>query len=491
MPPVLAGIIVFGASAAVLVLEILAVRLLAPFMGITLETTTAVIGTVLAGISIGTWLGGRAADRAEPRRLLGLVLIVGGVLALLIIPLINVAASLGFRPDAAGVVAVTAIVFFAPAAVLSAASPIVVKLQLRSLGETGSVVGRLSAIGTAGAILGTFVTGFVLVAALPTRPIVIGVGVVLIVAGVAISAMLGRSRGPWIALLAVVAGGLALAWTTTAPERCERESAYFCINVHVDAGYDQGRELRMDTLRHAYIDLADPTWLEFSYTRLFGDVIDGFEPPDEPIDALHIGGGGFTMPRYIAATRPGSFSRVLELDAVVLQTAREELGLETSDDLQVLVGDARVSLEAEPTDGYDIVVGDAFAGPAVPWHLTTREFIGEIARVLRPDGIYVANVIDYPPLALARAELATMRDVFEHVAFIGPGSRIDGTSGGNLILMASDSPFPVDDILAANAASEGSDELVTDPAVLDAWIDGAPVLTDDYAPTDQLLSRFG
>src|SRR5687767_15502018 len=157
MPPLLAGLVVFGASAAVLVLEILAVRLLAPFMGITLETTTAIIGTVLAGIAIGTWLGGRAADGVDPRRLLGPVLIAGGVLAILVIPLIDVAASLGMRPDAAGVVAITAIVFFAPAAVLSAASPTVVKLQLHSLGETGSVVGRLSAIGTAGAILGTFV----------------------------------------------------------------------------------------------------------------------------------------------------------------------------------------------------------------------------------------------------------------------------------------------------------------------------------------------
>ena len=289
----------------------------------------------------------------------------------------------------------------------------------------------------------------------------------------------------------MLAGGLAIAWTATAPERCQRESAYFCINVEVDEGYEQGRDLRMDTLRHAYVDLADPTWLEFAYTRLFGDVIDGSAPAGEPVDALHVGGGGFTMPRYIEATRPGSFSRVLELDPVVLQTAREQLGLVTSDDLQVVVGDARVSLAAEPTDGYDLVVGDAFAGPAVPWHLTTREFLEQLARVLRADGIYMVNVIDYPPLALARAELATMRDVFEHVAFIGQRSRIDGTSGGNLILMASDSPFPVDDILAANEASEGSDELVTDPAVLDAWIDDAPVLTDDYAPTDQLLSRIG
>jgi MFS family permease len=491
MPPVLAGLVVFGASAAILVLEILAVRLLAPFMGITLETTTAVIGTVLAGIALGTWLGGRAADRVDPRRLLGLILIVGGVLAIAVIPLVDLAASIRFRPDAAGVVAVTALAFFAPAAILAAASPIVVKLQLRSLGETGSVVGRLSALGTAGAIVGTFVTGFVLVSALPTRPIVVAVGLLLILAGVLIAATLGRARGPWVASLAILAGGLALAWTTTSTERCQRESAYFCINVERDAGYAQGVELRMDTLRHAYIDLADPTWLEFAYTRLFGDVIDGMAPLGEPLDALHIGGGGFTIPRYVEATRPGSYSRVLELDPVVLQTAREELGLVTSDALEVAIGDARVNIAAEPDERYDLVVGDAFAGPAVPWHLTTRELIEDVQRVLRPGGIYILNVIDYPPLALARAELATMGEVFEHVAFIGPGSRIDGTSGGNLVLMGSDAPFPAEAILAANEASEGMAELVTDRVTLDAWIDDAPVLTDDHAPTDQLISRFG
>src|SRR4029079_15485773 len=98
---------------------------------------------------------------------------------------------------------------------------------------------------------------------------------------------------------------------------------------------------------------------------------------------------GFTMPRYIAATRPGSYSRVLELDPVVLQTAREQLGLVTSDELEVVIGDARVNLATETDDRQHVVVGDAFAGPAVPWHLTIRELIADVDRVLRPDGIYM------------------------------------------------------------------------------------------------------
>jgi spermidine synthase len=162
----------------------------------------------------------------------------------------------------------------------------------------------------------------------------------------------------------------------------------------------------------------------------------------------------------------------------------------TGDGLVVVVGDGRVTLAGEPGDAFDLVVGDAFAGPAVPWHLTTREFLDDVRRVLRPGGIYVLNVIDYPPLALARAEMATLREVFGRVAFLGPGSRLDGSTGGNLILLASDAPFPDEAIRDELGARGDLDVLETDAGVLDAWIGDAPILTDDFAPTDQLLTRF-
>ncbi|MEX1334385.1 MAG: fused MFS/spermidine synthase, partial [Candidatus Limnocylindrales bacterium] len=171
MPPLLGSLVVFGASAAVLALEILAVRLLAPHLGITIEVTTGVIGTVLAGIALGTWVGGRVADRVDPRRLLGPILVLGGGLALAVIPMVGLLAGLDIEADPAGIVLYAGAAFFLPAAVLSATTPTVVKLQLHHLGRTGEVVGGYSAVGTVGAIAGSFLTGFVLVAALPTRPI--------------------------------------------------------------------------------------------------------------------------------------------------------------------------------------------------------------------------------------------------------------------------------------------------------------------------------
>ncbi len=154
----LANSLVFFSAAAVLVLEILAGRLMAPYVGVTLETFTGIIGTVLAGISIGAWAGGRIADRIEPTKLLGPILATGGILALLAPPVVHV---IGPAMRAAGpieIVLLTVMAFFLPATVLSAVTPIVVKIRLTSLDETGAVVGSFSAVGTAGAIFGTFIT---------------------------------------------------------------------------------------------------------------------------------------------------------------------------------------------------------------------------------------------------------------------------------------------------------------------------------------------
>ena len=486
MPSLAAGALVFFVSATVLVLEILAGRLLAPYVGVTLETYTGIIGVVLAGISLGTWYGGRLADRMDPRRILGPTLVLGGALALCTIPIIRLVGGTNLGAGPVAIVTLALVGFFAPATVLSAVSPTVVKLQLGDLDQTGRVVGRLSALGTAGAILGTFVTGFLLVAALPTRPIVIAVGVVLIAVGLVCWFLLGRRRGPSL-LLPLVLAGVGGLLTIVSVSVCEHESAYFCARVVPDPQRPSGRTLVLDTLRHSYVDLDDPTYLEFSYAKIMGDVIASIAPRGEPLDALHVGGGGFSLPRYIAATRPGSSSVVLELDPTLVQIARDELGLRTGPDLRVRVGDARLGLREQPDATYDLVIGDAFGGQAVPWHLATREFTEGIHRTLRPGGTYAINLIDYPPLGFARAEAATLRAIFDHVAVIAPPQRLDRQEGGNFVLVGSDDPIDVEAIQSRNQ-ERGDDDEVAAGARLDAFIGDAQVLSDDYAPVDQLLT---
>ena len=209
-----------------------------------------------------------------------------------------------------------------------------------------------------------------------------------------------------------------------------------------------------------------------------GDAIDAMRPPGEPLDAVFVGGGGFTLPRYLAATRPGSRSRVLEVDQQLVDLARAELGLRTGPDLRVEVGDARVTLRGEPGGSADLVVGDAFGGRSVPWHLATREFAADIRRVLRPDGIYLLNVIDFGDLDLVRAEAATLLDVFADVRLVAR----PGPAGGNLVLIASARPLP------AAVGSEARGARTLDRAAVRRFAGDAAVLTDDDAPADQLLT---
>ena len=479
-PAVAAGL-VFAASGAVLVVEILGIRLLAPYVGLTLETTTTIIGTVLAGIAAGSAVGGRAADRMDPRRLVSELLIGGALLAIGIVPLIRV---LGGALAGGGDVAALAIALAAllpTAAVLSAVTPVIAKLQLDDLGATGSVVGRLSAWATAGALVGTFGTGFVLVPLLPTDVAVFGLGAALLLLGLAL-ALRDRARTPGAAagltLGALVVGGATLA----AGSPCDAESTYHCARVLEDEARPAGRVLVLDDLRHSYVDLRDPRHLDFDYARWIGDALDGLAPPGAPLDAVFVGGGGFTLPRYLAATRPGSRSRVLEVDAALVALARERLALRTGPALRVRTGDARVTLRDEPAASADVVVGDAFGGRSVPWHLATAEFAADIRRVLRPDGLYALNIIDFGSLRLARAVSATLLEGFADVALVAPPDGAGGPAGGNLVFLASERPLPA----GARFGSRGARTF--DRAAVARFAGGAEPLRDDDAPADQLLT---
>jgi len=484
-----AGTLVFLNSAAVLVIEIVATRLLAPYVGVTLQTYTAIIGVVLAGISLGSWFGGRFADLLNPRKTLGPLLIIGGVLAICMLPLTRVAGRLAQGQGSAMILVLALISFFWPAAVLSAINPTVVKLQLDRLDHAGTVVGRLSAVGTAGAIFGTVITGFVLLAWLPSATIVIALGVALILGGTALAARLNAWRAPVLTGAALSLALLLGALAASERSPCQKESAYFCANVRADPpGSPSGRLLLLDGLRQSFDDVANPTHLSFSYTRRIADLLDSLGRPGGPIDALWIGGGGFTLPRYVAATRPRSSSVVLELDPNVVRVARQRLGLVTSPRLRVRVGDARVLLPQEPGHADDVVVGDAYAGRAVPWHLTTRQFFSDIRRRLRPEGVYVMNCIDAGPLRFVRAEAATLRSVFAHVALEARFTAHTLALGENFVFFASDRPLP-EAALAAAARRRGDGEALYGGPAVAAFAARAEVLRDDFAPVDQLVTQ--
>ena len=473
-----ANALVFLAAGAVLVLEILGVRLLAPYVGLTLETTTAIIGAALAGIAAGAAAGGFAADRFDGRRLLPLLLAAGGLLCIAAVPLVRAFGDAVRGTSAIAALGIAMMILFPPACVLSAVSPVVAKLRLHDLEHTGRVVGGLSAWATAGALVGTFGTGFVLVPSMPTSTAVFAIGGLLLAVALSVAVRFGLGSREIAAVCVSGAVTLAaLAYAIGSP--CDTESDYHCAAVVADPGRSGGRTLILDDLRHSYVDLDDLGHLEFDYTRWIGDAIDALPPG--PLDAVYLGGGGYTLPRYVATVRPGSRGRVLEVDGELVTLARRRLALRTGPDLRVRVGDARVTLRGEPTDSADVLVADAFGSRSLPWHLATAEYAREIRRVLRPGGLYALNLIDQGALDLMRAEAATLLEVFADVRLVAhPGD--GGPGGGNVVFLASDRPLAP----AIRSTSRGARTF--DRSAVQRIAGDADVLRDNDAPADQLIS---
>ncbi len=480
LPPLGAAALVFVAAGAVLMLEILAVRLLAPYVGLTLETTTSIIGAALAGIAGGAAIGGYLADRTDTRRLIVGLLIGGGLLTLLTVPVVRWLGP-GARGDGdLAALGITLVALVPAAAVLSAVSPAVAHLQLHDLRVSGTVVGRLSAWATAGALIGTFGTGFVLVPLLSVGAAVLIVGIVLVLVGIALAAssrLLSLAGVAGVAISALVLG----AWSGGLDSPCDAETKYHCIDVEADPKNPGGYDLLLDDLNHSYVDLNDPTNLEYPYTRWIAKAIDATNPPRAPLDVVFIGGGGFTLPRWLGATRPGSQAQVLEVDGELVDFDEERFGLRTSPALRVSVGDARIGMLDVATDSADVVVGDAFGNLAVPWHLATSEWTDEVKRVLEPNGLYALNVIDLSPFDLQRAEAATLLDAFADVRIVTFGIK-EHPTGGNAVLLASDRPIP------EAAGSENQYTTTMRSQEVESFAEDAEVLRDDFAPADQLLT---
>ncbi|WP_183091652.1 fused MFS/spermidine synthase [Streptomyces radicis] len=477
--------LVFGSSAAVLVVELVALRLMAPYVGLTMEMNTMVIGIALSAIATGSWAGGLAADVMAPRRALGPLLVLSGVVVAATPTLVRLVGA----ADGELALFVGGSCLFAPAALLTAVTPMVTKLLLVDLDATGTVVGRLSGIGTAGGIVGTVLTGFVLISVVPVSVILLALGALLLVTGVLVDASLrDRRRGRQALVAAVLVGG-GVTGSAAVPSGCDAETRYHCASVVDDPDRESGRTLVLDGLRHSYVDLDDPEHLEYPYVRAIASLVDTAYPEGEALDAYHLGAGGLSLPTYLEAVRPGSTGVVSEIDPGVIDVDRELLGVATGEHLEVRVEDGRIGLRRIATGSRDLVVGDAFGGVSVPWHLTTREAAADIRRVLRPGGVYAVNVIDHGEAAFARAAVATLLAKFAHVAVAAEPGAFDGTGGGNFVAAASDTAFDTA-AWSGRVAERGGDWRVVDGAALDAWIGDARVLTDDFAPVDQLLTPY-
>ncbi|MGP3960115.1 spermidine synthase [Nonomuraea sp. 3N208] len=209
-----------------------------------------------------------------------------------------------------------------------------------------------------------------------------------------------------------------------------------------DLDRQDGWMLSKDGVPQSYVDLKDPTFLEFEYVRLMADVIDLLQ--DGSLSCVHVGGGACTIPRYVAATRPGSRHIVIEPDGLLVNLVREQLELRSVPRLKVIVEGGREGTAKVWDATADLVVLDAFTGATMPVELATVEYMGDLARVLRPDGTLLINLADGKGLAFAKRLLATVTATFRHVALLAEPGVMRGRRFGNLIVAASRTDLPLD-----------------------------------------------
>lgn len=240
--------------------------------------------------------------------------------------------------------------------------------------------------------------------------------------------------------------------------------------------------LRIDGIDQSHVDLADPTHLAFDYIRWIGHVIDLAAPQGQDLHTVHVGAGAGTLARYVAAARPGSRQVLLDPDTALLAVVRDQLGLHTTSHLKLRDVDGRDGLAALPQQRYHLVVRDAFAGMAVPPRLITTGFAREVARVLLPGGVYVANLSDAAPFAALHAEAATAMSLWRHVAAVAEPATLRGRRTGNAVLVATDRALPALELSRRLAGGAAPARLLGPQQLRDRVGDTPPLLDGGPLP---------
>jgi hypothetical protein len=308
-----------------------------------------------------------------------------------------------------------------------------------------------------------------------------------------------------------------------------RDGGQGLIELAADPGRPGAWTLLVDGTPQSHVDLTDPRHLEFEYMRWLGHLADLAAPPGEPLRVLHLGAGALTLARYVAATRPASRQLAVDTDAVLIELVRQRLPLGTPPRpaagrrdgphrvftrreschheagprgsrrpgrIRIRAGDARAVLGELAAGSFDMVVADLFTAGRTPPHVTTAEFTTAAARVLAPEGVFAANIGDGPPLAFARAQVATVRSVFPHACLLAEAGVLRARRFGNLVLAGSRRKLPAAE-LARRAAACPFPARLLHAGELARFAAGARPVTDAVAqpspapPADLLAGRPG
>jgi spermidine synthase len=503
-----ANMVVFIASFCTLVIELVAGRIMAPYVGVSLYTWTSIIGVVLAGISIGAWVGGTLADRYPREATLGWLLFLSGVGALTIAPLTDLIGAAQLQTTLMlRILLLTTAIFFVPSMLLGMISPVVVKLTLDNLDRTGNIVGKIYAFSTLGSIIGTFATGFFLISWMGTRNILLTMGAILIGSAFLFGGLFLKRKAAVISVAAVVFVSVFLftmfgyAYRPLLDEKVYyyKESDYFTIKLMkypIKGGTVEGEALILDNLIHSINDVNDPAFLDYDYIRIYEELVGWQMNSRSSVDALFIGGGGYTFPRYMEAKYAGARIDVVEIDPEVTRVVYEYLGLPRSTTIRSFNEDGRwFVMNSKDKGRYDFIFGDAFNDLSIPYHLTTREFTQQMKELLKPDGFLIANLIDSVTEGLfLPSYIRTLEEVFGkgnvNLLVLAPELRRLGIA--TCVVVASPKKWDLGDLARVIGARTGKPMTahIVPQEDLQQILRERPsvILTDDYVPVDNLTA---
>ncbi len=494
-----------------MVLELVAGRLISRYLGSSLYTWTSVIGVVLAGISLGNYLGGRIADRFNAAKALAVLFSICSAACVLVVALNNIVGGWVWLWQFGWSVRIfshVCIVFLLPSTLLGAISPVVAKMALEQGLPPGRTIGNIYAWSAAGSIAGTFLAGFYLIAAMGTIAIIWTIGAMLLILAI-LYWIRCWAIYVWAAVFFVLLtiGNADADWARNAgtsfalrephnPDILYEDESQYCYIAVVRISSDPDRrKFIQDKLRHSEITMNNIRDLKYFYERIYATVTHRQSREKDRLSILAIGGGGYVFPRYIADVWPGSRVDVAEIDPAVTEAAIQAFGLKADAPINIFTMDARNYVDqliqkkmlggAVPL--YDFVYEDAFDNYSVPYQLVTREFNDKIAQILTDDGIYMVNVVDVLESGRFIGSIVdtlklTFPDVWVFAENLPPGVR------NTFVVIAAKKNIDLEHLAEEEMIKSSNLWIMSNSDVeMLGKKAGGTVLTDDYAPVENLV----
>ena len=501
MVQVLHNVVVFISGAVLMALEIVGSRVLAPYFGSSIFVWGSLISVVMTALSIGYYWGGWLSAREPSYAKLLILLVIPGVVIFFlpfVYPAINewiAVMNLGVRLSP--LVACSAL-FLLPGIFIGTISPYVIRLAATQLNTVGSTAGTLYAVSTCGSIAGTLLTAFYLIPVLGVSNIIHALGITLVCLSLVVVPLIRLKRVSVtraVAAVSVLFGWVNLGWTPIAWAKTlmQKDTFYHRIRIEED---DEARYMYFDRTLQSAMTLKDPTALRLIYSRYTSL---GFTFRADAKKMLLIGLGGGSIPKKLNKEFPNMEIDAVEIDPEVIKLAKDHFNIKEGKQLRLHAQDGRLFLTRTQTQ-YDIIMLDAYFTDAMPFHLATKQFFELAQKKLTPNGIIVANLISAvtgPSGKIARAFARTLRQVYPQT-YIFASRRPDNVSLEtiqNVIVIATRDKQRIDIKEIVKRASALDKGLFPDPVqdIAVAYFDrqlpeDVPILTDDYAPTDNLLN---